>query len=108
MEVDLAPYLMGDPIAAYRRPPTVEEIERLDRRAEERRRGPYTYQRKVRESRGLQLPKDLRLLTLQVGESIDFSSKVRAESSRAWMYRNFQQCSVRRLSDGKYWLRRVA
>lgn len=31
MQIDLAPYLMGDPITASRRPPTAEERARLER-----------------------------------------------------------------------------
>lgn len=94
MLVDITAIYMGDPITAYRRPPTIEEIQWFDR------------QRPGARSKG-RAPKDKRLLTLEVGDTLTGLTEYQANTARGWMWRNLMACSVSKMRNGLYRLRRV-
>lgn len=98
--VDLTAHLMGDPSAAYRRPPTDDEANGRDA---------YERVRQKREAnRAAHPPKDRRLLTLPIGGEIIGLTRAEANIRRNWLLRNEKWATVKRMPDGMYRLRRLS
>lgn len=97
MFIDITWFLMGDPGSTHRRPPTSEEIRRLDQREAYCRRNAKRHP-----------PGDRRLLTLMPGEELTGLTEGQAKAGCAWLARNGKQGSMKRILGDGYRLRRVA